>query len=217
MDIKTLYTRQTDSYVSFSNRFHYVEGLRTFFSSSGILRPDMRVLDAGCGTGFLTLAFIRALKLQNMDFESIHGFDLTPAMLERFKKIIDQKQLKNIELCEANVFTMDDNLPESWQNYNLIMCASMLEYIPRDKLIHVINSLCRRLAPNGTLLLIVTRRNLITKYLIDRKWNAKSFKREEIRKILKKRDMEPLTFHHFPFSHFWLNIWGYIVSASSIV
>jgi len=45
----------------------------------------MRILDAGCGTGITTLALLSALESRGVPAGAIDAFDLTPAMLERFR------------------------------------------------------------------------------------------------------------------------------------
>ena len=53
-DVQELYTAKADCYRSFSSTFQYGEGLRALFEASGLLRPSLRVLDAGCGFGTTT-------------------------------------------------------------------------------------------------------------------------------------------------------------------
>lgn len=212
-DVKNLFTAQTDAYLSFVSLFRYAEGLRAFPSSSDVLRPNMRVLDAGCGTGVLATALLPALQHRGFGYEVIHGFDLTPAMSERFGQTVAQHQLRNVELCQADVLALDEQLPASWVNYDLVMSAAMLEYVPRAKLSTALATLCRRLAPGGLLLLFVTRRNWITKWLIERRWQANRYAREELRRALREANVETVHFRRFPWSHYWVNVWGHVVTA----
>ncbi len=214
MDVKLLYTENIDSYITFSNSFRYVQGLRSFFLSSGLLVPGgMKVMDAGCGTGFLSEAFILALNKKRLDYKYIQAFDVTPAMLDRFRKLIDRKQLKNIELFEADVLNLNNQLPGSWNNYDLVMSASMLEYIPVHKINLVLESLYNRLSAKGKLLFFVSRKNFVMKGLIAKRWNANLYSPEELETILKTAGASEVKFYQFPISHWWLNTWGLIVSV----
>jgi 2-polyprenyl-3-methyl-5-hydroxy-6-metoxy-1,4-benzoquinol methylase len=213
MEAKDHYTEKTDAYLSFVSGFGYAEGLGAFLSSSDMLRPNMRVLDAGCGTGVLTTALMRALENRGLPYEVIHDFDLTPSMLERFRQTIAKHHPQNVELRQADVLAIDEKLPPTWMNYDLIMSAGMLEYVPRAKLSMALAKLCRRIAPNGWLLLSVTRRNWITKRLIERKWQANSYGREELRCKLREAGVQTVAFRRFPWSHYWLNVWGHVVTA----
>lgn len=51
-----LFTERHDTYVRFIRAMRYPQGLRAYFLASSLLCPGVRVLDAGCGTGALTLA-----------------------------------------------------------------------------------------------------------------------------------------------------------------
>ena len=61
VDAARLFTDYHERYVRFVRFFRYPEGLRRYFLASQLLRPDLRVLDAGCGTGIVTLALRHAL------------------------------------------------------------------------------------------------------------------------------------------------------------
>ena len=51
--------------------------LRALLEHSGLLRPKLRVLDAGAGFGTATFALLDALRAKNMDAQAIDAFDLT--------------------------------------------------------------------------------------------------------------------------------------------
>ncbi len=53
--------------------------------ASTLLRSGLRILDAGCGSGIITLALREALLTRGCSLGPIHCFDLTAAMLEQFR------------------------------------------------------------------------------------------------------------------------------------
>src|SRR4030095_3281482 len=79
-----LFTKNHGSYHRFISAVGYPLGIRAFFNRSSLLQPGLRVLDAGCGTGVITLALHDAIRQRGSEPGTFHAFDLTPAMLDRF-------------------------------------------------------------------------------------------------------------------------------------
>jgi SAM-dependent methyltransferase len=211
-DVKKLYTDKLDSYVSFSSFFRYPQGLEAFFESWEHLRPDLRILDAGCGTGFASFALLKALQRRGLDYRAFHGFDLTPATLVRFRARLAQQDMGNVQLREANVLDLG-SLPSAWTDYDVIVSASMLEYVPRGDLIAALAQLRTRLARRGLFLLFITPKNWITKLLIEKWWKANGYSREELREAMTAAGFQTVVFKKFPTSHFWLNLSSHILEA----
>jgi ubiquinone/menaquinone biosynthesis C-methylase UbiE len=126
-DIPELYTEHADIY---QRSLGYPQGLRAVFLKSPALVPDMRILDAGCGTGITTLALRQALETRGVSGGEIDAFDLTPAMLSRFRAMLARSDIEGIRLMQADVLQLDA-LPPTWSGYDLVVTASMLEYVPR--------------------------------------------------------------------------------------
>jgi cyclopropane fatty-acyl-phospholipid synthase-like methyltransferase len=91
----------------------------------------MRVLDAGCGTGAVTLALLDALEQQKASYATIDAFDLTPEMLASCQGSLIARGVTDIRLRQADVLALDDQLPPDWRDYDLILSAAMLEYLPK--------------------------------------------------------------------------------------
>lgn len=211
-DVKRLYTERLDAYLSFNAVFRYAEALKAFFRSYDGLGAGLRILDAGCGTGTASVALVEALRARGLDYKSIDGFDLTRAMLERFQEQLQRIDIPGVRLREADVLQAE-SLPASWSGYDLIVSAAMLEYVPRSELPAALRMLGARLAPDGRLLLFVTRKNLLNKILIEWLWNANRYSREELLNAASAADLQVTGFKRFPLTYFWQNLWGNIVEA----
>lgn len=164
--VQELYTQGIDRCSSFINDFQSPQGIQALLQRSDLLRPGLRVLDAGCGFGAITFAFLEALRQRNLDYKSIDAFDLTPAMLSRFQKTLEARGVTKVQLSQADVLALE-TLPSSWTNYDLILSASMLEYLPKQDLPRVLAGLHARMASGGRILVLITRKTPETKVLIE--------------------------------------------------
>ncbi|KAF0240366.1 MAG: hypothetical protein FD167_4187 [bacterium] len=212
-DITILYSKKVSEYDLFVSAFLYPQGLKAFFKQCELLKPGLRLLDAGCGTGIVSLALIEALHSCNhMMYKSIDGFDLSSSMLARFQNKLDKRKIDNVTLHQANVLTLQE-LPTGWNNYDLMVSASMLEYVPKDKLVPALSGLKSLLSEQGTFLLFITRRNLLMNFLIGHLWSSNLYSRQELINSFSLAGFTKVTFKEFPFSFKWLDLWGYIIEA----
>lgn len=212
MDASEIYSARVDSYLRFIRWVGYPQGLRAAFASSPVLRPDLRILDAGCGTGVTTLALRSALAARGWSASRIDCFDFTPAMLDRFRATLATSEIEGVRLARADVLRLD-TLAEDWRDYDLVVTASMLEYIARPDLARALAALRMRLSEGGTLQLFITRNNALMRPLIERWWAANLYTRDELRAVLEKAGFGEVTFGHFPFPFRYLDLWGHVVSA----
>jgi SAM-dependent methyltransferase len=99
-----------------------------------LVRPGGRILDAGCGSGRDTLAFLRR-------GYQVDAFDGSSEMARRASALtgIDVRQLMFESLLDAP-------LPEK---YDGIWCCASLLHVERDALFLVMGALRRALAPDG--------------------------------------------------------------------
>jgi len=207
-----LYSDRSKSYVRFVRLFLYPEGIRAYFLRSSIVDAGLRVLDAGCGTGIVTLALRDAVLRRGLAPGAFHAFDLTPAMLERFRTTLRSRDIQGIDLVQADVLDLS-RLPVSWNEYDLIVSASMLEYLPPPLLSAGLSELRSRLKEGGSLILFITRRNWLTRPLIGQWWRANLYERHELEEAFRQAGFGSCTFGKFPIPFRHLALWGHIVEA----
>jgi SAM-dependent methyltransferase len=212
--IQTLYSERLSAYRAFISFFRSRDAIRALLERSGLLRPNLRVLDAGAGFGTATFALLDALRAKDIDAQAVDAFDLTPAMLARFRAELDSRGITTlVRLKQANVLELDQQLPPSWSDYDLIISTSMLEYVARPDLSQALSALNARLARDGTLLVVITRKNWITRILIEWWWQATAYSRQELREAFARAGFRDLVFIRFPFRYLWQSFSNHVVAA----
>jgi len=210
--VQELYTQGIDRYGSFIAAFQSPQGVQALLRRSHLLRGGLRVLDAGCGFGMATFAFLEALRERNLDYESIDAFDLTSAMLARFQSKLETRGVSRVQLQQADVLSLE-TLPPSWTNYDLIISASMLEYLAKEDLPGALAGLHARLAPDGYILIVITRKTPETKVLVEWWWHAERYTKNELLRALDEGGFRTPVFQRFPWRYLWLNRANYVVEA----
>lgn len=211
-EVQQFFSTRTETYNAFISAFRYPQGIRALLQASDLLRPGLCVLDAGCGSGVVTFAFMEAMASRRLKYESIHAFDLTPAMLSRFQTSLDARGIKDVQLRQGDVLQLEQ-LPQSWTEYDLILSASMLEYLPKKELPLALVELRKRLSLNGSLLTVITKKSPETKILVEWLWRSESYTRDELREAFSAGGFRDVIFRRFPAGYFWLNGGSYAVEA----
>ena len=160
----------------------------------------------------------RVVSIGVLDDESatrtIDAFDLTPAMLTRFRNEVETRGISRVHLEQADVLNLE-SLPQSWKDYDLVISASMLEYLPKQDLPRALAGLRARLARDGHILVMITRKTPETKVFIEWWWHAERYTKHELLQAFREAGYPNLTFRQFPLRYFWLNRANYLVEAAA--
>jgi ubiquinone/menaquinone biosynthesis C-methylase UbiE len=107
-----------------------------------------RILDAGCGTGLLTLALLRSLRFP----VSITSLDLSASSVTATRKAVSQSEgrIRDVSYTQGNVLS----LPFADDSFDFVVTSGALEYMP---LADGLNELARVIAPGGHLLHLPVR------------------------------------------------------------
>lgn len=78
-----------------------------------------RLLDIGCGTGFI-------LSLAHSCFEEVYGIDITPAMLDIAASKLKEQKVNNVKLMQAS----SDKLPFPDSYFDVVIAYGFLHHLP---------------------------------------------------------------------------------------
>lgn len=213
--VREMYRQRIEQYLAFIGFFRSCRGLQALLERSGLLQPNMKVLDAGCGAGLATFALLDALSVRGIAPGCVDAFDLTPAMLARFRDELASRDVGvPVVLREADILD-DGALPTNWTGYDLVISTSMMEYLPRERLAPALASLRRRMAPDGKLLLMITRRSIEAKLLVEWAWRAHRYAAGELREAFANAGYTRANLVRFPLRYGWLNRANHVVIASA--
>ncbi len=181
---ENLYAQRASLYERFFVHFlGWDKELENFFRRSNYLRPAMKILDVGCGTGIVTRTLYQLATAKGYAKIEWHAFDFSPNMLNIFCQWIERHDAKNIETQQANVLAVE-TLPLHWNEYDLIIVSMMLEYLPKSRVKEALAKLLRLLDEGGILLVFITKQNSITQLLARVWWKTNLFEQREISNLL---------------------------------
>jgi demethylmenaquinone methyltransferase/2-methoxy-6-polyprenyl-1,4-benzoquinol methylase len=118
--------------------------------------PDSRILDAGCGTGTLTLALLRALEIP----VKLTAVDLSLSSMATAKKYVARSNPRDqsVRFTQGNMLA----LPFADESFDLVVTSGVLEYVPLDE---GVSELARVISPGGHLLQLPMRPSPVTSLL----------------------------------------------------
>jgi ubiquinone/menaquinone biosynthesis C-methylase UbiE len=135
----------------------YGRSLDQYFATHPLpVTRGAKILDAGCGTGLLTLALLRAIRFP----VSITALDLSQTSVVAARKSLyySPGRKRDVTFTQGNLLC----LPFADESLDLIVTSGALEYVP---LADGINELARVLAPGGHLLHLPIHPSLIGVFL----------------------------------------------------
>ena len=118
--------------------------------------PGARVLDAGCGTGTLTLALLRTLRVP----VKLTALDLSLSSMATARKYVekDRRRDQKVQFTQGNILS----LPFADESFDLILTSGVLEYVPLN---YGFTELARVIARGGHLLHLPMRPSPVTALL----------------------------------------------------
>lgn len=203
-----LYTRRQRLYDRFITMTRHEKSVRRFFEQKDMLRHGLKILDAGCGSGAVTKAIQSVANKQKLYDLTFYGFDATESMLNAFKTSKSNLPYP-VELVKANVLTLKNDLPTHWSNFNLIVSAGMLEYLPETEIENALTALRQLLTANGKLVIFISRKSLFTFFTIQKLWQANVYTREALTHVLRATNFKIDSLEKF-------KSWGWAVIASPL-
>ena len=135
----------------------YGRSLDQYFEAHPLpVYPGARILDAGCGTGTLTLALLRTLTTP----VELTALDLSTSSMATAKRYVDKNNphRQSVRFAQGNVLS----LPFANHAFDLVVTSGVLEYVPLDE---GLSELARVISPGGHLLQLPMRPSLVTTLL----------------------------------------------------
>ena len=153
----SIYDRFTKLYDLMFRVNGYRSSMERYLRETPMRLPSgARVLDAGCGTGLLTLALLRVLTRP----AEITAVDLSGRSLQTARRAVRKlgSSQHKVTFVQANALS----LPFADESFDLLVTSGVLEYLPlRDGL----REFARVLAPGGHLVYLPVRPSLASRLL----------------------------------------------------
>jgi ubiquinone/menaquinone biosynthesis C-methylase UbiE len=174
----------------------YGRSLDQYFALNPLpLSRGARILDAGCGTGLLTLALLRAMRFP----VEVTALDLSATSIVEAKKAVSQSQgrPRDVSFAQGNVLS----LPFADNAFDLVVTSGALEYVPLKE---GLDELARVISPDGYLLHLPCRPTPASAFLEI----LFRFKSHSPRAVLQNTQRHFRVIHHYRFRPFEIIGWS---------
>jgi ubiquinone/menaquinone biosynthesis C-methylase UbiE len=135
----------------------YGRALDQYFATHPLpLTPGARILDAGCGTGLLTLAVMRSMNVS----ASLTAIDLSASSITTAQKAVaeNRRRRRPVQFAQSNILS----LPFTDDAFDLVVTSGVLEYVPLEE---GFRELARVIAPGGHILNFPIRPSFASSFL----------------------------------------------------
>ncbi|MEL6328299.1 MAG: methyltransferase domain-containing protein [Planctomycetota bacterium] len=127
----------------------WLDRANTVWQQAG-LRRGQRVLDAGCGPGFVSLEMARIVAAGQNQRGRVVGVDGNAGFLDHARRLADSHKMSNMDFVESDVRKLGDAL-ERQEPFDLAYLRWVLCFV--DDVDAVIAGIARRLAPGGRIVI----------------------------------------------------------------
>ena len=160
--------------------------VRSILEDRRALTSDMKVLDAGAGTGLVTRVLYSLAREKGLSRIVFHAFDLTQAMLDVFQRWIDAEGAESAISTRVQDVLHLETLPPAWSDYDLIVTSTMLEYVLPASLDKALAGLIGLLKPGGKMIWLLSGRTLPMRFFVGWLWRANLYTKSELEAVLAK-------------------------------
>jgi len=172
--------------------------VRAILIDRNVLTSNMKVLDAGTGTGHLTRILYTLARERGLSNVVFHAFDLTLAMLDVFARWIRAEGAQPaISTRVQNVLELE-TLPPDWRDYDLIVTSTMLEYVPPTSLPRAVAGLLGLLKPGGKMIWLLSGRTPSTRLFVGWLWRSYLYSKAELDEVLAKAGVTEFEYVRLP-------------------
>jgi cyclopropane fatty-acyl-phospholipid synthase-like methyltransferase len=164
----------------------FMQVVRSLLMDRDVLKSNMKVLDAGTGTGLVTRVLHSLAREKGHSNIVFHAFDLTEAMLKVFHRWIRAEGAEDAISTRVQDVLHLETLPQTWSDYDLIVTSTMLEYVPTASLHEAVAGLLGLLKPGGKMIWFLSGRTLPMRFFVGWLWRSNLYSKSELDAVLAK-------------------------------